>query len=436
MDVHDVATTSEQHQQIDPRVQRLKHDHAVELENLTLTKRPAALLKYFAIAVFRQVGSFCHHVAHHQLSFVLIITLICIAGASLYAVDGPHEIYVKESLAWARYVVWWVALGVASSIGLGSGLHTFILYLGPHVTAFTMRATECGRVDFKSSPYDTPQWGLPSTWALKDCSQLGAPQYPLLASHHSERYMVPLHTVLMQVQLEAVLWGIGTALGELPPYFVSRAARLSGEKPKELDEELASTPQSFGARTVQNLKLWMVNHFENFGFFTILLLASVPNPMFDLAGILCGQFLVPFWKFFAATIIGKAIIKTHIQTIFIIMACNPYVLELVGDGLTWVLKHLPAVQYLSPNMIDSFERAKVKLNNSQSTAKPPPEKSFAASAWNTIVLMMMAGFLSSIVTSAAQNVLKEKQNYELKAFEARLRDMPSNPTSIPESSGR
>jgi hypothetical protein len=29
--------------------------------------------------------------------------------------------YVKESLAWARYVVWWVALGVASSIGLGKG---------------------------------------------------------------------------------------------------------------------------------------------------------------------------------------------------------------------------------------------------------------------------------------------------------------------------
>lgn len=28
--------------------------------------------------------------------------------------------YVKESLAWSRYVVWWVALGVASSIGLGA----------------------------------------------------------------------------------------------------------------------------------------------------------------------------------------------------------------------------------------------------------------------------------------------------------------------------
>lgn len=40
---------------------------------------------------------------------------------------------------------------------------------------------------------------------------------------------------------------------------------------------------------------------------------KVPNPLFDLAGIMCGQFGIPFWKFFTATLIGKAIIKTHIQ---------------------------------------------------------------------------------------------------------------------------
>jgi len=42
---------------------------------------------------------------------------------------------------------------------------------------------------------------------------------------------------------------------------------------------------------------------------------QVPNPLFDLAGIMCGQFLVPFWKFFLATLLGKALIKTHIQVI-------------------------------------------------------------------------------------------------------------------------
>lgn len=43
---------------------------------------------------------------------------------------------------------------------------------------------------------------------------------------------------------------------------------------------------------------------------------QIPNPLFDLAGITCGHFLVPFWTFFGATLIGKAIIKMHIQVCF------------------------------------------------------------------------------------------------------------------------
>jgi len=35
--------------------------------------------------------------------------------------------------------------------------------------------------------------------------------------------------------------------------------------------------------------------------------------LFDLAGITCGHFLVPFGTFFGATLIGKAVIKMHIQ---------------------------------------------------------------------------------------------------------------------------
>jgi hypothetical protein len=47
--------------------------------------------------------------------------------------------------------------------------------------------------------------------------------YP--ASDHS--VMIPVFDLLPQVQLEAVLWGIGTALGELPPYFISRAGNCA-----------------------------------------------------------------------------------------------------------------------------------------------------------------------------------------------------------------
>lgn len=30
-------------------------------------------------------------------------------------------------------MAYWIILGVASSIGLGTGLHTFVLYLGPWI---------------------------------------------------------------------------------------------------------------------------------------------------------------------------------------------------------------------------------------------------------------------------------------------------------------
>lgn len=40
---------------------------------------------------------------------------------------------------------------------------------------------------------------------------------------------------------------------------------------------------------------------------------KVPNPLFDLAGITCGFFMIPFRTFAAATFLGKAVIKASIQ---------------------------------------------------------------------------------------------------------------------------
>ena len=103
----------------------------------------------------------------------------------------------------------------------GSGLHTFVLYLGPHIAMFTRMATLCGRVDLKSATYDTLVFWKGPTWELKVCTDFGDPLF--LRAVNSERYSVPLLQILQAVQWEAVLWGVGTALGELPPYFVSRA---------------------------------------------------------------------------------------------------------------------------------------------------------------------------------------------------------------------
>ncbi|GJM92948.1 hypothetical protein PR202_ga09457 [Eleusine coracana subsp. coracana] len=216
---------------------------------------------------------------------------------------------------------------VGGSAISGSGLHTFVLYLGPHIALFTIKAVQCGRVDLKMAPYDTIQLKAGPSWLDKKCSEFGPPMYP--SSAHSVR--IPVFDLLPQIQLEAVLWGIGTALGELPPYFISRAARLSGSEAKAVKELDSVTSKDDGrvASTLNRTKRWLLSHSQHLNFFTILILASVglmssmlssqflcdivPNPLFDLAGIMCGQFGVPFWEFFFATMIGKAIIKTHIQ---------------------------------------------------------------------------------------------------------------------------
>lgn len=49
--------------------------------------------------------------------------------------------------------------------------------------------------------------------------------------------------------------------------------------------------------------------------------------MFDLAGLTCGHYLIPFWTFFGATLIGKAIIKMHIQQFAVILTCNEELLD-------------------------------------------------------------------------------------------------------------
>ena len=75
----------------------------------------------------------------------------------------------------------------------------------------------------------------------------------------------------------------------------------------------------------------------NLGFFGILLCASVPNPLFDLAGIICGHFNVPFWTFFGATVIGKAIIKCNLQSFAVLLFFSTDVREVILQNIKPIL---------------------------------------------------------------------------------------------------
>lgn len=185
--------------------------------------------------------------------------------------------------------MWWIGLGVASSIGLGTGLHTFVLYLGPHMAKVTMASNECNYV---------PEF-LPSKWNFsyfKECQSFEG------------KVTLSSFEIFKAVILEASLWGLGTAIGELPPYFISKAAALSGKKADELKELENEMDNSFFGKA----KKLLYTHLKKHAFIVVLLAASIPNPLFDLAGLTCGHFLIPFATFFGATFIGKAIIKVSI----------------------------------------------------------------------------------------------------------------------------
>lgn len=85
--------------------------------------------------------------------------------------------------------------------------------------------------------------------------------------------------------------GFGSALGEFTGYFAGYGGAEVVDEKKH--------------RWLVKFEEWMKKPFH--GFLLILVLALIPNPMFDLAGIAAGSSRYPAWKFFAACLIGKTL---------------------------------------------------------------------------------------------------------------------------------
>lgn len=196
---------------------------------------------------------------------------------------------------------------------------------------------------------------------------------------------------------------IGTAIGELPPYFMARAARLSGqidEEEKEIEELHEKGHLSF----MERAKIAVHDFVQKVGFLGILLCASIPNPLFDLAGITCGHFLIPFPTFFGATLIGKAIIKMHIQQLFVIFIFSEHHVEQVIS----LIKYVPSVgSKLQAPFKEYLNKQKEKLHQSFGTKHQNITPSWLSWAFEKLVLIMVIYFLLSIVNSLAQTYHKK-----------------------------
>ena len=242
--------------------------------------------------------SLLSYIAAHALSTALLAAAIAALGHTL-RYPSPVLTPARDSLAThGTFAAYWLILGVLSSIGLGSGLHTFVLFLGPHIVRVASAAVLHRNTTFSAAIDSFFKW--PGGWDVAELSEAFSPNYAHDAweprgGEGSGDVGAGGNTFLAiaaKVALPAFLWGLGTALGELPPYFVARAAARSGQSLDELEEvdalEAADRTNSDGGGRGQRgggvglvgrAKIAVYESVQRYGFIAILLAASIPNPV-------------------------------------------------------------------------------------------------------------------------------------------------------------
>ena len=383
----------------------LRHETA----KLVLWRQPIRTIHYSILELIYLI----HHNFRRLISYrktLAISILVSMILLFLYKTEGAHQRSIQSIESLFLWALYWFGLGIASSVGLGTGLHTFLLYLGPFIAQVTLAAYECGSIKFPRPPYPneivcpSPTTNLFNTdneTMLNDLLETGP---------------ISFWKILWKVKLEAFFWGLGTAFGELPPYFMARTARL-GTNDTTDDEELIEFEQlliNAELHNSRNLSFFdrvqyaVYRMIKRIGFLGILLCASIPNPLFDLAGITCGYFLIPFWTFFLATIIGKALIKMSIQTIFIIFIFSEHHVERI---IRW-MKHIPHYgRSLQTPFKDWLHEQKGKMHSKpgENLTGKLPKVPLLTRIFNFFVTAMIVYFIASIINSLAQRYYKRKR---------------------------
>jgi hypothetical protein len=373
-----------------------------QMATYVLWRRPFMTLYYFTFELIELIYYYLLKLFTYKksvLSLALLSGLITLG----FNIEGAHLstlLYMRKQILWCLY---WLGLGVASSIGLGTGLHTFLLYLGPFIAQVTLAAYECNSLAFPEPPYpDKIVCPLNSTTTT------------------TTSFAVSIFSIMSKVRLESFMWGAGTAIGELPPYFMARASALSSksdhigsedDNDELLEFENLLEAEKKGLESVNfldRMRLAVFKVIKKVGFWGILLCASIPNPLFDLAGITCGHFLVKFSTFFGATLIGKAVIKMHIQKMFVIFLFSQHHL----DNIFEVIAKIPYIgENIQPLFQEWLTKEKKKLHKAGAEQVAEASESILSWLLNKIVLMMVLFFVVSIVNSLAQRRYKRLSSH-------------------------
>ncbi|XP_058831087.1 vacuole membrane protein 1-like isoform X2 [Topomyia yanbarensis] len=131
-----------------PKIRRLPSKE----ENLVLWKSPLRTAKYATLEVVSLLQLYGRRLILHRKLIIGLVTFLTLTFLLCYT-PGYHQQFVQLVKKKGFFIFYWAGLGVLSSVGLGTGLHTFILYLGPHIASVTLAAYECNSLDFPEPPY-------------------------------------------------------------------------------------------------------------------------------------------------------------------------------------------------------------------------------------------------------------------------------------------
>lgn len=331
---------------------------------------------------------------------------------------------------WFEFVMWWVGLGVLSSIGLGTGMHSGFLFLFPHILRICLAAERCGSTDFDSR---ADMWYRGGN--AFECRSQGPG--------------VTFYSLWSKAIVPAVLWGAGTAIGEVPPYLVSyMRARAALKARHHRHQRSAQDAADFAAQEGHldgqtggllgyletGAARWMLLAVKRLGFVGIVLLSSWPNSLFDLCGMFAGHVMMPFSTFFLGTLLGKGVIKVNGQVVVAISLFRRSSREAL---LTWAERHMPfkvpGMQQAIPQLLHAKINAQIAKFQGR-IATHEAEKAAGASLaslldlsawqrlgprellgalcpspWSAVMLLFVGIFLKSCVEQMAQAYLRDSR---------------------------
>lgn len=113
------------------------------MSSIKLHTHPLLVLSSFVKFVVEETRDFIAYLVKNHLVISAFVMLFSVLLSISNKIKGPHQIMYELIQQQAFRYGTWFFLGVSSSIAVGAGFHTFILFLGPYIAEVTLAAYEC-----------------------------------------------------------------------------------------------------------------------------------------------------------------------------------------------------------------------------------------------------------------------------------------------------